>query len=71
MLFVLMLAGVVGGLITAALAFFFGWLAALIAAPIGGSTVALLVVSYLAHRRSTKLKAVQVSEESTPYSQAA
>ena len=58
MLIVLLLASIVGGLVTAAAMLLagFGLMMALVAASFGGSTLALFTVSYLAYRRSAASK---------------
>ena len=63
MLIVLLLTSIVGALATAIAMLLagFGLTMALVAAPFGGSTIALLTVAYLAHRRSASSKASIVS----------
>lgn len=58
MLFILLLTSLLGAAATAAvmLAAGFELATALVAAPFGGSTLALLTNAYLAHRRSTVSK---------------
>jgi uncharacterized membrane protein YccF (DUF307 family) len=58
MLIVLLLASIVGALVTAAAMLLagFGLTMALVAAPFGGSILALFTVSYLAYRRSAAPK---------------
>ena len=69
MLVVIVLAAVIGGLLTVALAYPLGFAFAVLAAPLGASVSAVVVLSYLALRPSNKgaRKAGTPASDADPY----